>query len=52
MNGGASAIQKPNVSPHPRTPAPSIVLDIPYKVHPKPSSRSVAIGRESQPLSL
>jgi hypothetical protein len=49
---GASAVQKPNVSHFPRTPALLVVPNIPYKVHPKPHGRSTAVGRESQPPSL
>jgi hypothetical protein len=52
VKAGATAVQKPNVSPRPLTPALLVVPNIPCKVHPKPPSRSIAVGREPQPSSL
>jgi hypothetical protein len=52
VRGGVSAVQKPNLSPRPNTPAPLVVPNIPCKVHPKPPCRSAVVGRESQPPSL
>jgi hypothetical protein len=40
------------MSPHLCIPALSVVPNIPCKVHPKPPSRSAAVGWESQPPSL
>jgi hypothetical protein len=52
VKAGAPAVQKPNVSLGPLIPAPSVVPNIPYSVHPKPPSSSVAAAREPQPPSL